>query len=85
MADHEPKQYVVGRIQEALAHDPRVGELDVQVKVAGDKVFLNGTVPTPARRDAISTVVVELLPDHEVHNEIIVPDHAEDPAPEQLT
>jgi osmotically-inducible protein OsmY len=81
----EPKQYVIGRIQEALAHDPRAGELDVQVKVVGEKVFLSGSVATPERHDAVSRVVAELLPDHDVHNELVVIECQEDPAPERLS
>jgi osmotically-inducible protein OsmY len=85
MTAPEPKQYVVARVQEALAHDPRVGELDVHVKVVGDKVFLSGEVPTNERRGAISTVVAELLPESEVHNEVVVSRRDEDPDPESLT
>jgi osmotically-inducible protein OsmY len=81
----EPKQYLIGRIHDALAHDPRAGELDVQVKVVGEKVFLSGSVATPERRDAISRVVAELLPDRDVHNELVVIACQEDPAPERLS
>ena len=68
----EPKQYVIERVHRALAEDPRVGELDVDVTLAGGRVFLMGDVPTQARKDAISAVVGELLPDHEVCNETSV-------------
>jgi len=75
--------YLVGHVQEALAHDPRVNELDVQVTIAGAGIFLDGVVPTEDRRLAISEVVAELLPDHEVHNQVTVasltePDGAEE-------
>jgi hypothetical protein len=85
VAATEPKQYVIGRVQEALAHDPRAGELDVQVKVVGDQVFLRGAVATSERRDAVQAVVGELLPDYRVHNEVSVVAHDEDPEPERLT
>jgi hypothetical protein len=81
----EPKQYLVGRIQDLLAHDPRVGELDVQVRVVGERVFLRGSVPTEERRDAITTVVHELIPDHEVHNEVTVVAGGVETEPEELT
>jgi hypothetical protein len=71
MAD-EPKQYVIERVHRALAQDPRVNILDVEVTVAGGRVFLSGEVPTPTRKEAISEVVRELLPDHEVCNETTV-------------
>ena len=76
----EPKHYLVGRVREALATDPRVNELTIQVTLAGNKVFLSGTVATPERREAITAVVGELLPEHEVHNETTV--QAYEPAPE---
>jgi osmotically-inducible protein OsmY len=81
----EPKQYLIGRVQEALAHDPRLGELDVQVKVVDRKVFLSGAVATTARCAAIAEVVTELLPDHEIHNQVVVAARDEDPAAEELT
>jgi hypothetical protein len=68
----EPKQYLVARLRQALATDPRVNELDIHVKIAGDRVFLTGWVATPQRRDAVSVVTRELLPDHEIHNSITV-------------
>ena len=63
-----PKHYVVSRVRETLAADDRVNELNVNVTVAGNKVVLTGTVSSPERRDAITTVVSELLPDHEIQN-----------------
>jgi BON domain-containing protein len=79
-ADEEPPHYLVQRVREALAHDERVSELEVKVKVFGRKVFLTGTVSTQARREAIDRVLADLLPDHEVHNETEV---ARLEAPEQ--
>ena len=63
-----PKHYVVSRVREVLAADDRVNELNVNVTVAGRKVVLTGNVSSPERREAITVVVRELLPDHEVHN-----------------
>jgi osmotically-inducible protein OsmY len=80
----EPKQYVVARIQDALARDPRVGELDIHAKIVGQDVFLNGSVPTEDRREAISVVVDELLPDHEVHNQIAVTNPTSETVTEEL-
>jgi osmotically-inducible protein OsmY len=65
----EPIAYVVGRLEEAFAHDPRINELNVDVTVAGRKVYLTGRVPTRERQQAITEVARELLPDHEVHNQ----------------
>jgi osmotically-inducible protein OsmY len=64
--------YLVQRVREALAHDPEVSELEIKVKVYGRKVYLSGTVATPERRDAITRIAGEVLPEHEVHNETTV-------------
>ena len=83
MAD-EPKQYVVERVHRALAQDPRVSALDVEVTLAGGRVFLTGDVPTQERKDAISVVVAELLPGHQVCNETTVATLAPAGEPEEL-
>jgi BON domain len=80
----EPKQYVIERVHRALAEDPRVGELDVDVTLAGGRVFLMGDVPTQERKNAISDVVGELLPDHEVCNETSVATLAPAGDPEEI-
>jgi len=68
-APEEPKHYLVQRIREALAHDPRVAEIELQVTVRGNKVFVAGSVPTEDRRQAVADVVKEAGPDLEVHNQ----------------
>jgi hypothetical protein len=46
MADlaSEPVGYIVGRLLSALAEDERTNVLDLQVSIAGDRVFLIGEV-----------------------------------------
>ena len=83
--EEEPKQYVIERVHRALAEDPRIGELDVDVTLAGGRVFLMGDVPTQERKDAISAVVGELLPDHEVCNETSVATLAPAGDPEDIS
>ena len=69
----EPIEYLAERLHQALAEDPSVHELGVQVTVtAGNRVFLSGHVGTPERREAISAVARRVLPDHEVHNQTTV-------------
>jgi hypothetical protein len=80
----QPEQYVVAEVNEVLAHDPRLGELDVQVKVVGQQVFLTGAVPTAARHALVGRVVDELLPDHQVHNEVEVTTGEGEPEREDL-
>jgi osmotically-inducible protein OsmY len=65
-------QYLVGRLQDALATDPRVNVLDVKITVVGDKIHLTGEALTPERREAVAAVVNEVAPHIEVRNEMIV-------------
>jgi osmotically-inducible protein OsmY len=80
----EPDQYLIERVREALAGDPRVGELYVQVSIVAGKVFLSGTVATAERKSAMSDLVRELLPDHEVHNQATVSSLTEPPDTEEI-
>ena len=81
----EPKQYVIERVHRALAEDPRVSALDVDVTLAGGRVFLTGDVPTQERKDAIAVIVAELLPEHEVCNETTVATLAPAGDPEDIS
>ena len=68
----DPPHYLIQRVREAIAHDPRVAELELRVKMVGDKLFVTGSVSTEERRRAVSEIVRETLPDVELHNEISV-------------
>ena len=70
--EEQPPHYLVQRVKEALAHDGRVNELELKVKIYGQKVFVTGTVPTPERRDAVDEVLREVLPGFEIHNETTI-------------
>jgi len=65
-------QYLVGKLQDALAVDPRVSVLDIKVMICGGKIHLTGQIPTEERRAAVAEVVSELLPGVEVRNELTV-------------
>jgi osmotically-inducible protein OsmY len=67
--ERKPKQYVVAHVREAIAHDPHLSELNVDVSVQGGKVFLTGVVATPERRRALTEVVRAVAPEHEICNE----------------
>ena len=82
---NEPSQYVVAHVRELLAKDPRVNELELQVTVAGRKVFITGTVPTKERRDGITAVASELLPDHEIYNHTSVGVPTDEPEVENIS
>jgi osmotically-inducible protein OsmY len=80
----EPDQYLAERIRETLAEDPRVGELYVGVTIAGDEIFLAGSVATEDRQRAMEEVVREVAPDHRVHNQTTVNPRSEPPEAEKL-
>lgn len=77
-------QYLIGRLQDALAVDPRVNVLDVKVSVCGGRIHLTGEVATAARRDAVGQVVAELAPGIEVRNEVTVYELSQATEPEVI-
>lgn len=68
----EPDSYLCERVRDALAEDPRVGELGIVVSIVGRRVFVSGDVATPERRRAISVVAGEVLPGYDIHNDVAV-------------
>ena len=77
----EPDDYVIARVQEALATE--LHELDVTVTLTPAGAFLTGTVTTKERCRDIETLVRRELPDADVHNDVSVaslsePDEAEE-------
>ena len=72
-----PVDYLIGHVEEALACDPRVNENGLHVTVNGQRVFIDGTVSTKERFDAVESVVLELLPDWVVCNQAVVADFPE--------
>jgi osmotically-inducible protein OsmY len=77
-------QYVAERIRSALAADRRVSELGITVKIVGTRVQLAGTVATPDRRMLVEEIVRELLPGHEIQNDVLAQELAEAKSPERL-
>jgi osmotically-inducible protein OsmY len=75
-------EYLIGRIQQALATDPRTGELELDVRIAGGRIFLTGAVATDERRAAVEEVVREIAPGQDVANELTVTVETE-PGPEE--
>jgi hypothetical protein len=75
-------EYLVGRIQQALATDPRTGELELDVRIAGGRVFLSGSVVTDDRCRAVEEVVREVAPELGISNELSVVNEQE-PGPEE--
>jgi hypothetical protein len=80
---------ILERIHQALACDPRVAELGLQVTVAADKVFIMGTVETAERQAAVSEIAAEVLAStgetsYEIDNQTTIDDPAPPGAPEVL-
>lgn len=73
----EPSPYVAEHLRDELLHHPDVGELDVHVAVDGTRVVVTGHVSTLERREAITRVLNEKLPDHDVRNETTVSSYPE--------
>jgi osmotically-inducible protein OsmY len=67
-------QYLVGKLQEALASDTRVNAQDIRVVVTGGCIHLIGEGSTPERRSAASEVAAAVLPGIPVRNELTVLD-----------
>lgn len=72
-----PVDYLIGHIEEALACDPRVNENGLHVTINAQRVFVDGTVSTRERFDAVDVVVHELLPGWTVCNQAAVADYPE--------
>lgn len=61
--------YVVGHVQEALAHE---GETDVHAAVVAGRLVLTGNVATPMRREAVGVIASAAADGLEVVNELTV-------------
>ena len=77
-------QYIVGKLQEALARDSRVGALDIKITIAHGRVHLTGQVPTEERRANVQRVAQEMLPELDVRNDITVLELSESGKPEAV-
>jgi osmotically-inducible protein OsmY len=73
--EHEPVEYVIEHLRDALARDPRANQLYVQVAIVHDKLFLTGFAGHESQRESVSEVAREVVPDLEVHNEMTVEAH----------
>jgi hypothetical protein len=80
---HEP-EYLIAGVTEALATDPRVSEVELDVDVVDGIVVVRGSVPTEERRRGIGEVLAERFPEVEARNEVTVLEPPEPPAEEDL-
>ena len=75
---------MVGKLQEALACDSRVGALDIRITIVHGRVHLSGQVPTEERRENVQRIAQEMLPELDVRNEITVLELGESAKPEAV-
>jgi osmotically-inducible protein OsmY len=72
MSEVEPTEYVAERLREAIATEPDVHELGIEVRVSGSNVLLSGSLASREQRDAITRLVERLAPGLQVVNEVEV-------------
>jgi hypothetical protein len=77
--------YLIARVGEALADDPRVSELELDVDLDGDTLVVRGVVPTEDRRLGVDRVLEERFPDLRSRNEVTVLEPSGPPAEEEVT
>ena len=77
--------YVRAHLEESLATDGRVAELGLHVQVDGEELVVCGEVSTPERRDAVSTIAHEVVPQFRVRNETVLVPLAEPDDEEPVT
>jgi BON domain len=80
----DPDPYLAEHVREALARDPRVSELGIDIAISGESVVLRGTLPSRQRQEAAVALVRELLPRHHVRDETVVADFPEPTEVEHL-
>lgn len=76
--------YAVAHLQERLAEDSRVNELDIQIEQQGTKILLRGEVPFDERKRAVEEIAKESLPDFSIENQIRVSNFQEPPEVEEI-
>jgi hypothetical protein len=83
--DAQPDEYLIGRIQEALARDPRTHKQDVRVAIVAGAIRLSGQTTTEERRRAVESLVCEMCPERAVYNELAIIEVAGPAEPEIIT
>ncbi len=70
----EERAYLIERLRERFASDPRLGELGLEVRLVGAIAHICGQVGSEDRRQAVAAVATEVAPGLEVRNEVEVTD-----------
>ena len=72
MTSRPPTEYLIQRLQDALATDARTGELGLEVEATDDGLVVKGVVGSEERRAAILEVARDTVPEVPVSNETAV-------------
>ena len=64
----------------ALAEDPRLGQLDVNITLRGRRALLTGHVVTRDRQELVASVVAEHLPGYEIDNAMTTLENLPEPS-----
>ncbi len=62
--------YLLAKLRESLAEDPRTNELDIQLESSGEKVLLRGEIVTEERLRAVVDIAREIMEGYEVVNQL---------------
>lgn len=63
----------------ALADDPRLGQLDVNISLRGRRALLTGHVVTRDRQELVAAVVAEHLPGYDIDNAMTILENLPEP------
>ncbi|HVM20107.1 MAG TPA: BON domain-containing protein [Egibacteraceae bacterium] len=77
MSEQPLDPYATEHLRDALAHDPRVGTLDIHVRAVGDVLVVTGNVTSAEQRDAVDEVLGELVTDTDIRNDVTVAELSE--------
>jgi osmotically-inducible protein OsmY len=77
-------EYLVARIQEAFANDPRLGILDIKILIRENTIYLAGEVETDEQREALEAVVQDVAPGCQIRNEVSMRELAGAAKPEAI-
>jgi hypothetical protein len=69
---HEPTEYVVARIQEALILDDRLAEQGLDVVAVNERIVVRGKIATDERRAAALELVRRLAGGREIVDDVDV-------------
>jgi BON domain/Uncharacterised nucleotidyltransferase len=68
--EDEADDQLAARLREALATDPRIGELHLSVSVTGGEVAVEGKVASAARKEMVERVLRELAPGRRIDSRV---------------